>query len=150
MAVIFKPNGEVLCETVDEARQWAEFLRRDAKPSAKVGGATPSNGQRPFLPKSPEPLIKLLNAIQTAGGEIAAQQLAEQMGLKAAKGLGGYQAMANGLLRLAGLKVEDVFKQYRGIEGKSYWKAGPKIGEAINELRAAFKKSRASEVPNPS
>lgn len=156
MPFTVKPTGEIVADTVDEALALADAIQRRKPPASKwpVAGVSLStfvpavaktvvaatNGhvvRRPFVPKSAEPLIKLLEGINKAPAHrIAAQELAKIMKLSEAKGLGGYQAMANAMLPKIGFKTADVFLRTYDANGKSIWAAGPQIERAIETLKA--------------
>jgi hypothetical protein len=156
MPFTVKPTGEIVADTVDEAIALADAIQRRKPPASKwPGAATLStssvpavakpivaamNGhvvRRPFVPKSAAPLIKLLEGINKAPEHrILAQELAKIMKLSEAKGLGGYQAMANAILPNIGFKTVDVFLRTYDANGKSIWAAGPQIDRAIETLKA--------------
>jgi hypothetical protein len=147
MPFTVKPDGSIVCDTMHEALALADAIQHRKMGSATAKAEHHHNGngrildglvpRTPFVPKSAAPLIKMLEAISAAPEDgIAAQELAEHLGLTHSKGLGGYQAMANSKLREIGYEASNVFQRTYNSEGKSFWEAGPMIKDAIATLKA--------------
>ena len=57
------------------------------------------------------------------------------MGLDEAKGLGGYQAMANAKFKALGIDSDAVYERAYDEAGRSIWKAKPLIDSTITKLK---------------